>query len=37
MTQSPRGRVLLVGSQGMGRGDDGLGLTILENFLNSVF
>jgi len=36
MTQSPRGRVLLVGSQGMGRGDDGLGLTILENFLKTL-
>ena len=36
MTQSPRGRVLLVGSQGMGRGDDGLGLTILENFLKAL-
>jgi intracellular sulfur oxidation DsrE/DsrF family protein len=26
-------RALLLGSQGMGRGDDGLGLTILHNFL----
>lgn len=36
MTQSPRGRVLVVGSQGMGRGDDELGLTILENFLKAL-
>lgn len=29
-------RALLLGSQGMGRGDDGLGLTILHNFLKSL-
>ncbi len=29
-------RVLLLGSPGMGRGDDGLGLTILQNFLTSL-
>jgi len=29
-------RTLVLGSQGMGRGDDGLGLTILHNFLKSL-
>ncbi len=32
----PRSRVLLLGSEGMGRGDEGLGLTILGNFLKSL-
>ena len=36
MTQEPRGRVLLLGSEGMGRGDDTLGLTILGNFLKTL-
>ena len=36
MSQPIRGRVLVLGSQGMGRGDDGLGLTILENFLKAL-
>lgn len=40
MAQPPSGpaksRVLLLGSQGMGRGDDGLGLTILQNFLKAL-
>jgi hypothetical protein len=36
MPQPARGRVLLLDSQGMGRGDDGLGLTILHNFLKSL-
>ncbi len=31
-----RSRALLLGSRGMGRGDDGLGLTILHNFLKSL-
>ena len=29
-------RALLLGSQGLGRGDDGVGLTILHNFLKSL-
>ena len=29
-------RVLLLGSEGMGRGDEGLGLTILGNFLKTL-
>jgi hypothetical protein len=33
MSQPVQSRVLLLGSEGMGRGDDGLGLTILHNFL----
>ena len=40
MAQEPtvqaKPRALLLGSQGMGRGDDGLGLTILHNFLKSL-
>jgi hypothetical protein len=36
MAQPVRDRVLLLGSQGMGRGDDGLGLTILHNFLTAL-
>ena len=36
MQLTPRGRVLLLGSQGMGRGDDTLGLTILQNFLKAL-
>lgn len=36
MSQPARDRVLLLGSGGMGRGDDGLGLTILGNFLKSL-
>ena len=36
MAQPTRSRVLLLGSEGMGRGDDGLGLTILENFLKAL-
>ena len=36
MPQEPKGRVLLLGSEGMGRGDDGLGLTILQNFLKAL-
>ena len=31
-----KSRTLVLGSQGMGRGDDGLGLTILHNFLKSL-
>lgn len=33
---SAKPRTLVLGSQGMGRGDDGLGLTILHNFLKSL-
>lgn len=33
MAQPTGQRVLLLGSEGLGRGDDGLGLTILGNFL----
>ena len=33
---SEKPRTLVLGSQGMGRGDDGLGLTILHNFLKSL-
>jgi DsrE/DsrF/DsrH-like protein len=36
MSQPPRSRALLLGSQGMGRGDDGLGITILGNFLKTL-
>jgi len=36
MSQASKGRVLLLGGQGMGRGDDALGLTILENFLKAL-
>ena len=40
MAQQPaalaKPRALLLGSEGMGRGDDGLGLTILHNFLKSL-
>jgi hypothetical protein len=32
----PRPRVLLMGSEGMGRGDDSLGLTILGSFLSDI-
>lgn len=33
---STKSRVLLLGSHGMGRGDEALGLTILHNFLKSL-
>jgi hypothetical protein len=36
MTEDRKGRVLLLGSQGLGRGDDELGLTILVNFLKTL-
>jgi intracellular sulfur oxidation DsrE/DsrF family protein len=36
MSQAQRQRLLLLGSEGMGRGDDGLGLTILRNFLKTL-
>lgn len=36
MTGAARARVLVLGSEGMGRGDDGLGLTILGNFLKTL-
>ncbi len=36
MAAGSRGRVLVLGSEGMGRGDDGLGLTILGNFLKTL-
>lgn len=36
MAQPPRSRVLLLGSDGMGRGSDALGLTILANFLKTL-
>jgi len=36
MSQPPRSRVLLLGSDGMGRGNDALGLTILANFLKTL-
>jgi hypothetical protein len=36
MAQPGRGRVLVLGSDTMGRGDDGLGSTILANFLKSL-
>ncbi len=36
MSQPSRSRVLLLGSEGMGRGDDALGLTILGNFLKTL-
>jgi len=32
----PKTRALLLGSEGAGRGDDGLGLTTLHNFLKSL-
>jgi intracellular sulfur oxidation DsrE/DsrF family protein len=36
MTETGRPRVLLLGSEGMGRGDEALGTTILENFLKTL-
>ncbi len=36
MAQTGRGRVLLLGGEGMGRGDDALGATILANFLKTL-
>lgn len=36
MSLPARNRVLLLGSEGLGRGDDGLALTILHNFLKSL-
>jgi hypothetical protein len=36
MAQTATGRVLLLGSEGMGQGDDSLGLTILGNFLKTL-
>lgn len=36
MIQTAMGRVLLLGSEGMGRGDDSLGLSILGNFLKAL-
>jgi intracellular sulfur oxidation DsrE/DsrF family protein len=36
MPQASKGRVLLLGSQGIGRGDDSLGVTILQNFLKTL-
>ena len=36
MSRPPRSRVLLLGSEGMWRGDDGLGMTILGNFLKTL-
>jgi len=36
MTERSRGRVLLLGSEGMGRGDDRLGSTILRSFLQTL-
>ncbi len=36
MTDTRRGRVLILGGQGMGRGDDALGTTILGNFLKTL-
>jgi hypothetical protein len=36
MAETGRGRVLLLGSEGMGRGDDGLGAAILGNFLKTL-
>ena len=36
MPQPSQGRVLLLGSEGLGRGDDRLGLTILGNFLKTL-
>lgn len=35
-TAPPKPRVLLLGSRGLGRGDDDLGSTILHNFLKSL-
>jgi hypothetical protein len=36
MAHTERPRVLLLGSEGMGQGDAGLGLTILGNFLKTL-
>jgi intracellular sulfur oxidation DsrE/DsrF family protein len=36
MSEPRRGRVLLLGRQGMGQGDEQLGLTILGNFLKTL-
>ncbi len=36
MAQPTADRVLLLGGQGMGRGDDALGLTVLGNFLKTL-
>jgi hypothetical protein len=36
MGESHRGRVLLLGSEGMGRGDEGLGAVILAGFLKTL-
>ncbi len=36
MSEPVRSRVLLLGSEGMGKGDDSLGLTILHNFLKTL-
>jgi hypothetical protein len=36
MTEGPRRRVLLLGSEGMGRGNDQLGGTILQSFLRTL-
>jgi intracellular sulfur oxidation DsrE/DsrF family protein len=36
MAAASRERVLLLGSQGMGHGDEGLARTILENFLKAL-
>ncbi len=36
MPEAPPKRVLLLGGEGMGRGDDRLGLTLLENFLKTL-
>ena len=36
MTEGPRRRVLVLGSEGMGRGDDQLGSTILRSFLQTL-
>jgi hypothetical protein len=36
MSEPLQSRVLLLGSEGMGRGDDDLGLTILQNFLSAL-
>jgi intracellular sulfur oxidation DsrE/DsrF family protein len=36
MATESRGRILVLGSEGMGRGDDGLGLTLLGNFLKTL-
>lgn len=36
MSEPVRSRVLLLGSEGMGKGDDRLGLAILHNFLKTL-